>query len=243
MENFNFGWASSGLTIIMNLLPIFSFINFYSNKSNFDNIPASKIFTNYANCLVWYFYGKIIFNTSIKIANLIGAIISLILIIIYLIFEAMRKYFLDFILNITIIIIGTLSSFEWFCNIIFENDIAGQICLIISFICILTQIPDIYNGIKEKNHLLIRINYSIIGFPTHFCWIIFGFIIGDFYVLIANLFGIISSIFQIMIYTYFKKESSIINGENIASTIGIDEETRKETNISKAKPVEIVNLE
>lgn len=236
MENFDFGWAASGLTIILNILPIVSFINFCSKKSNFDNIPASKIFTNYANCLIWFFYGTIIFNSSIRISNMIGAIISLILIIIYLIYE-FKRYLFDCILNCIIMIIGTLASFEWFSHIILDNNIVGKICLTICFISILTQVPDVYNGIKDKNYLLIRVNYSIIAFPTCFCWIVVGFIINDNYVLIANLIGIISSIIQILLYTYYKKESSIITGDVIASTIGIDEETKKE----KERPVEIIS--
>lgn len=86
------GLIACGLTIILNILPIFSIINFMSKKSNFETIPASKIFTNYANCLMWYFYGRIIFCSPIRISNMIGSIFSLILIVIYLIFE-LNRYF------------------------------------------------------------------------------------------------------------------------------------------------------
>ena len=103
MEKFNFGWIALGLTVVINLFPIVSFYNFYEKKINFDNISASKIFTNYLNCLIWFFYGSLLFINEVKIANLISVIISFILIIIYLIYEFKRYYF-DCILNCIIVI-------------------------------------------------------------------------------------------------------------------------------------------
>lgn len=238
MENFNFGWAAMGLTIIFYSLPVVSFINYFSKKSKFDSIPASKIFTNYANSLIWYFYGRLIMSSEIRISNMIGGFISLVLIIIYLIYE-FQTYLFDSFLNCTIVIIGTLSSFEWFNHLIFDSIIGGKICLIISFISVLAQLPEIYISIKLKNHLLIHINYTIIYFPTCICWIIFSLIINDIYVLFASLFGFIISIIQIIVYIYYKKEKSAIDYDFAGPNIGIDDEYRNETNSSKARPVEI----
>ena len=243
MENFNFGFPAIGLSVILNLLPINSFVNFFGKKSSYENIPASKIFTNYINCLIWYFYGSLIFNKEIKGASIFGGIFSLTLIIIYL-FVEIQKYLIDSILNSIILIIGTMAIFEWFSYIILDKSIVGRSCLISSIISILIQIPNIYIGIKEKNYSLIKINYAIIAFPTHFCWIIFGLIISDCYVLIANLICIIYCIMQIILYICYKKEYPTINDNESVATIGIDDEYKKEKEQSSLKeiPVEIINL-
>ena len=235
MENFNFGWAAVALTIIFHLLPIVSIINYFMKNITFENIPISKIILNYINCLVWHFYGYLLFNDIIKYSNIIAGIISLILIIIYFLIE-IKKYFIDTILNSIILIISTLCSFEWFGHIILDKTIVGRICLTTSIIVILNQFIDILNAIKRKNYLSIRVNYSIISFPTYFCWIIFGFIIRDNYVISSNSMGIIASIVQIGSYIYIKKEYPIINEENVeTSTIDIDDDSKKETNEQPVK--------
>ena len=243
MENLNFGWVAIGLSVILNLLPIASFINFLEKKTPFEDIPGSKIYTNYISNLIWYFYGSLIFNKVIKGACILGGIFSLTLIIIYLFFE-FKKYLIDSILNFIILIVGTMALFEWFSNIILEKNIVGKVCLATNILSIITQMPDIYNGIKEKNYLLIKVNYAIISFPTHLCWIIFGLIISDCYVLISNLICIICSIIQIILYISYKKDNLTINDDENVSTIGIDEEFKKEREESslKEKPVEIINL-
>ena len=240
MENFDFGWASLGLSVILHLLPIVSFINFFGKKITFESLPSSKIFTNYANCLIWYFYGSMLFNNIIRFSNMIGAIISLIYIMIYLFLE-IKIYLLDTILNCIIVIIGTMVSYEWFSHIILEKYIVGRTCLLINVVSFMSQLPDIYYGIKEKNYLLFRINYSIISFPTYFCWIIFALIIRDLYVLIANIIGIIFSIIHILLYVCYKTDyPPLFDEEN--TSIGIFDEFKKESNSPKERTVEIINL-
>ena len=239
MEKFNFGLIALGLTIISNLFQISSFYYFYVNKINFDNIPASKIFSNYSNCLIWFFYGSLLFINEIKFANLVSAIISLILIIIYLFYE-FKKYYLDCILNSIIVIIGSMTVYRWLGYIILEKDIVGKICLTTSIISILSQMPDIYKNIKEKNNLSIYITYSIISFLTYFCWIIFGIKIGDYYLLISNSIRILFSFFVIIFYIYNNKEIPILNDDESVASMNINEESKKD--ITKEGTIEIIHL-
>ena len=239
MEKFNFGLIALGLTIISNLFQISSFYYFYENKINFDNIPASKIFSNYSNCLIWFFYGSLLFINEIKFANLVSAIISLILIIIYLFYE-FKKYYLDCILNSIIVIIGSMTVYRWLGYIILEKDIVGKICLTTSIISILSQMPDIYKNIKEKNNLSIYITYSIISFLTYFCWIIFGIKIGDYYLLISNSIRILFSFFVIIFYIYNNKEIPILNDDESVASMNINEESKKD--ITKEGTIEIIHL-
>ncbi len=233
MENFNFGWAAFGLTIILNLLPIVSFLNFYSKRTTFESIPASRIFTNYANCLFWFYYGSIVFDNLIRISNLIGAITSFLFIILYLMFEV-RKYLIDTFLNCIIIIFGTMSTYDYFEHINMDDKLVGKLSLLVSIVSTSTKIPYIYRSYKKKNHLLIPVNYAIISFPTYLCWIIFGLIISDKYILIANLIAIVVSSIQILAYSFYKNKNQI----DEVPTNDMDD-FKKETNI-KERPVKII---
>ena len=241
MENFNFGWAALGLTLTLNILPIIPIIIYCIKKTNFDNIPSSKIFSNYLNCIIWYFYGSMIFNKQIKMCFKISSIISFGLVIVYLIIES-KIYYLDCVLNCIILILGTMSSYEWFGYIIIDKDKTGIVCLITIIISILTQAPDVYTSIKEKNNISIHINYSIISFPTYFCWTIFGFIIRDKFVYIANIIGITSDIIIIILYQYYKKEYQAISDEEPIPNRSNEKESKKETISSQEQSVEIINL-
>lgn len=239
MEKFNCGWLAFGLTVVLNLFPIVTFYNFYEKKINFENISASKIFSNYSNCLIWFFYGSLLFINEIKIANLISAIISFIFIIIYLFYE-FKNYYLDCILNCIIVIIGTMTIYRWLGYIILERDIVGKICLASTIISILSQVPDIYASFKEKNNLSFHINYSIISLLTYLCWIIFGIKIGDYYLLIANSIRIISSLLFIILKISKNKEIPIFNDDESVASMNINEESKKE--IPKDGTIEIIHL-
>ena len=70
----------------------------------------------------------------------------------------------------------------------------------------------------------------------YFCWVVFSLIVWDYYILVANSIGVVYSITLVLIYSYYRKEYPIINGETEPSTIDIDIETKKE------KPVEIISM-
>ena len=133
-----------------------------------------------------------------------------------------------------------MTAYRWLGYIIIENDIVGKICLTTTIISILSQVPDIYTIIKEKNNLSIYINYSIISILTYFCWIIFGITISDYYLLISNSIRISCSFLFIILYIYNKKEIPIFNDDESIDSMNINEESKKE--IPKEGTIEIIHL-
>ena len=238
----NFGWVACELSIILYILPIISFINYCRKKIKFEKIPVSRLFANYINCLIWYFYGSIKFKSEIKFANMIGAIISILLIIIYLYYE-LKTNILDSLLNLIIIIISTLCAFEWLGNLIIDENNVGKICLLISIISFIIIMSYVYNGVNEKKYSLIPINYPIISFPIFLCWIKYCLMFGEYYYLTTNIIGIIVSVVEIILYIYYKKEYPMINDEESETAIKIDEESKKGDNSIKAKPVKIITTD
>ena len=241
MEISNFIFIPSSLTVIINILPIISFLNFFFSKENFETIPIARIVANYMNSLAFFFYSSIIFNIEVRFANLVSAIISLILMLVYFYLE-LSRYFLDSVLNFIILVMGTSCCYQWLSKIIIEENIVGRIYLITNLTSIIIQMQYIYNGISKKNYLLIPITYDSISFPHFFSWIIYGFLIKDFYITTANGICIFVNLVQILLYFHFRKQYlSTVNEE---TSIEIGEETKKEKEFNsveemKERPVKI----
>ena len=101
----------------------------------------------------------IIFNIQIRFTNLISAVISLVLMLIYFYLE-LSRYFLDSILNTIILIIGTSCCNQWMDKIVKEEIAVGRIYLITHLTSMIIQAQYIYDGISKKNYLLIPIIYD-----------------------------------------------------------------------------------
>jgi hypothetical protein len=135
---------------------------------------------------------------------------------------------------------GTSCCYQWLSKIIIEEKIVGRIYLITNLTSIIIQLQYIYNGISKKNYLLIPITYDSISFPYFFSWIIYGFLIKDFYITTANGVCIFVNLVQILLYFHFRKQ--FLSSINEETSIEIGEETKKEFNSvegMKERPVKI----
>ena len=222
-----FGWVATGLTMCFYISPIIPFINVFKGKLSYEDTPVIIISTSYVNCFCWYIYGDMILSDQIKMCNMIGAISSLILICIYLLFE-LKKYAIDAILNALIIITGTLALYRGLTVIINDDSIIGKICNGTSIIVFLSPIQLISRVIKEKNYIIIPIYTAYVSFIASSCWVTYGVFIHDFYVILPNLIGIILAIIQILVYFNYKRKYPSIGDKVINPTIDIETETGNE---------------
>lgn len=227
-----FGWVATSLTMCFYISPVIPFIDLLKGKINYEDTPAVLVTTAYVNCLCWYIYGDVIFSTQIKMCNLIGAISSLILIFIYLVYE-LKKYAIDSILNAMIIITGTYAIYRGFTIVIEDDQIIGKICMGTACIVFLSPIQLIYRVMKEKNYNLIPKYTAWISLAATSCWVAYGIFILDINVMIPNFLGFILAIVQIVIFYSYKKKYPGI-GERESVTIGIEstenEKDKKEEN-------------
>ena len=245
----SFGWIATCLTMCFYISPVIPFINVFRKKISYEDTPAIIVTTSYVNCLCWYIYGDMIYSNQIKYCNLIGAVSSLILVCIYLLFE-LKKYTLDAILNSLIIITGTYSIYRGFTLIIDDDDIIGKICIATSCIVFLSPIQLIYRVIKEKNYNLIPIYTAYVSLAATSCWVAYGIFITDINVIFPNIIGLVLAIIQVVIFQKYKKKYLGIGERDSTSTIGIestenDKDKKEDTTIKgteeqndiEAKPV------
>ena len=90
-----FGWAATCLTAGFYVSLITPFFKIFKGKLSYEDAPIVVITVSYINCFSWCVYGNMISSNQIKICNLVGVISTLILIIIYLIYE-IKKYCLNY---------------------------------------------------------------------------------------------------------------------------------------------------
>ena len=228
------GWIGCGITVLSFIFPIFPYLNVLRGKISFEDTPAVYVTTCYVNYFCWYVYGDMIFSDQLKYAYIIGSGINLILMIIYLAYEV-KKYLVDSILNTLILITGTWALYRALTIIIDDDRIVGKICIGTSCIVFLSPIQVIYKVIKEKNYNIINILNSWLVLLYGICWVIYGVLITEFYVVFPFAIAIILSLVEIIIYISYKRKYPTIGEKDFSSTIGI-ETTANEEPVKKEMP-------
>ena len=249
------GWAAAGFTVCYYLAPVLPFINVLKGKLDFENTPGVFVTTCYVNCFVWYIYGDMIFSDQVKYANLAASCKSLVLMVIYLIYE-LKKYLVDSILNALILITGTWAVYRALTIIIDDDRIIGKICIGTTLVVHLSPMQVLYKVMKEKNYILIPIRSAWFYLFACATWITYGIFISDFYLICPHVAGVILSLVQMVVFYNYKRKYPAIGERDFSSTIGIEktgtEETKnEETSIKiddeegqskvKEKPVKIVS--
>ena len=248
------GWIGAGLTILNFLFPVCTYINVIKGKLSYDNTPSFLVITSYINYFCMYVYGDMVFSDQVKYAYMVGSIINCLLMSIYLVYE-IRKFLVDTILNILLIITGTWALYRCLTIMIDDDRIVGKICILTFFIVYITPIQILYKVIKEKNYNLIPKYNCWVAFFASIFWIIYSIYISDFYILFANIINALINLAQIVVYINLSIKYPAIGKKEFSSTIGIEttsnEEDRKEdvqikmdetTEVEiKEKPVKIVN--
>ena len=241
-----FGWLGACMNITFYLSPIMPFINVLKGKISFEDTPGIYVTTCYVNCFIWYIYGDMIFSDQVKISNFVSAIICLILILIYLIFE-LRRYFIDAILNLLILITGSWAVYRALTIIVDDDRVIGNICIGTTLIIFISPIQILYKVINDKNYNLIPVVSALFYLFSCSFWLIYAIFIKDFYLGFTHSLGIILSSLELMVFFNYKKKYLGIGDRVTDSTLDIDtgnNDEIKKDDISmkqiKEKPVEIV---
>ena len=247
------GWIGCGVNFLYFLAPCMPFLNVLRGRLNFEDSPGVFVTTCYVNCFVWYIYGDMIFSDQVKYSFCAGAIASLCLMVIYLVYE-LKKYLVDTILNVLILITGTWAVYRALTIIIDDDRVVGKICIATSIVMYLTPMQILYKVIREKNFILIPIRAASVYFCASIIWIVYGILLEDFYLVCPHVIGVILSLVQIVVYLNYRRKYPAIGDKDFASTIGIEtttsEDKKEDTPIKidednqtdvKEKPVKIIS--
>lgn len=220
-SEFLFGWAGAIIMLFFYLSPAISFINLIKKKITFEDTPAVIVTVSYCNCLLWEIYGDLIDSKQIKICCVTGLIFCSLYLIIYLLYEA-KKYLIDSILNVLIILIGSYTVHRALNVIIYDKNIIGKICIVSNLILFLFPVQLLVRVFKEKNYTLIPITSSLAFLLSCVCWGMYGYYTEDINIIFPGIIGLTLSIIQVLVWNSFKNRYEELQSSQEAKTIGIE---------------------
>ena len=247
------GWIGTVFTVLYHIPYFKPFFRIYIGKSSFENTPPLFISILYVKCFLWYIYGaEMVFSEQVRYGYFLSWVICILSITIYL-FNELKKYFLDTILNAVLLVIGTWCAYFYLVNILDETVVVGIMCIFSTFFASLYTIKTIYRVLKQKNFYLIKIYQTILNLFACICWVAYGILYKDFFLIFIDSFGILISVIQIVIYfNYKKKYPSIGYSSTTIIDTSLNEENKNEgieikiddDNLSeiKDKPVKISEM-
>jgi hypothetical protein len=226
-----FGWFTASITIFFHLTKVSPSIKLILGKMNFKDIPTMYITSLYYNNLIWYIYGKTIFNYHIKIGFFASGALCLFSIIIYLIYE-IREYIFDVILNVIIVSMSSWGIYRYLTIVIDDDFFIGKIgiCTSIAFYICSTYL--LYSALKDKKFDLYKIINIFFYLIISFCWVVYAIITTDFYLSITFICGILISIMQSSLYFNLKKRYSLNDIRDVSNTVISIENNVSEANKS-----------
>ena len=245
------GWTAITLSSCLYISLSIPFLRVLGCKENFEYTPIDFVNTIYVDCFAWYIYGLKLLSEQIMFGNKIGICSTLSLMAVYLGFE-LKKYTVDTILNILILVLGTLVIHKGLYVIVEDTQVIGKICIVTKMITFYSPMMLLFQVFKDKNFGLISLRNTSLYCISSLAWIIFGKTMRDTNLILANLCAFFLCLVQIFVIFYFKRRYSGYK----SNTIGIEssqvEEVKKEENApignfeedkqdkGKEKPVKIV---
>ena len=203
-----FGWIAVCLTIIIYFSPTILYFKLCKGKIRYNDCPNLKVLINYIICINWLVYSFLLKNNQIFICFLSGAFFSIICVLTFLVILAKIKALKSFIFAI-ILLCYTILCYLLLGILIQNVDVVGFICVAFSLLSLINPFFILKKTIKYRNYKYIPIKLCLTGLVGTTCWIIYGFMIINFHIIIPNLIGMVSHFILMFIWNIFKKRKPI----------------------------------
>ena len=111
-----------------------------------------------------------------------------------------------------------------------DDTIIGKICAAAQCLLHFFPLQNIYRVIKQKNFMLVPFCTAWGNMFCSICWVVYGIMITEIYVVLPQCIGIILSTVQVILFLNYRKKYPIYDDKD--SSIGIEnienEENKKE---------------
>ena len=204
------GWIGTCFSIIFFMAPAQPYSRFIRKEISIHDVPELLLVFSYLNCISWIPYGIRDGQAKPTVCNIIGALLTLVFIIVYCAFitnlHVKKSLFLTFIvLNLTL-------QLFWICySVIRDVKTLGLICMVFNILMYAGTLEKFIRVINTHNYHLIPILSAILMFVNGACWFIYGLAYNDINIIIANASGVILEGIAIGMWCYFRKKYSDID--------------------------------
>ena len=199
------GWVGTCFSLIFYMAPAQPYSRFIRKEIQIHDVPELLLIFSYLNCVSWIPYGIRDGQAKPIVCNIIGALLTLVFIIVYCAFitnlHVKKSLFLIFVvLNLTL-------QFFWICYSVIRNvQSLGLICMIFNILMYAGTLEKFIRIIHTHNYHLIPILSATLMFVNGFCWFIYGLAYNDINIIIANASGVVLEGIAIGIWCYLRKK-------------------------------------
>ena len=199
------GWVGTCFSLIFYMAPAQPYSRFIRKEIQIHDVPELLLVFSYLNCVSWIPYGIRDGQAKPIVCNIIGALLTLVFIIVYCAFitnlHVKKTLFLIFVvLNLTL-------QFFWICySVIRDVQSLGLICMVFNILMYAGTLEKFIRIIRTHNYHLIPILSATLMFVNGFCWFIYGLAYNDINIIIANASGVVLEGIAIGMWCYLRKK-------------------------------------
>lgn len=191
---FTVGMFSTGLTDLKKM---------QESKST-DNIQFLPFLTTCLNNIGWFYYGFLRRDQTIIIVNVIGALLQILYIVMYLFYSKQKRY---------AIMQTLLAGIVLFCGWVYfvvalpagqhQLDQLGLTCSVITVSMYLSPLADLVGIVRSGNVQCLSFPLTVATFFTSTCWVLYGLHLLDYYIVVPNTPGIMTSLIRFFLFWKF----------------------------------------
>ncbi|KAM9353965.1 sugar transporter SWEET1 [Symphorus nematophorus] len=195
---FTVGMFSTGLTDLKKMR---------ESKST-DNIQFLPFLTTCLNNLGWLYYGLLKRDQTIVLVNVIGALLQILYIIMYFHYTKQKRQ-----VTSQTLAAGLVLACGWFYFTTFlpEGDSRlnqlGLTCSVVTVSMYLSPLTDLVGIVRSGNVQCLSFPLTVATFFTSTSWVLYGLQLIDYYIVVPNTPGIVTSLIRFYLFWRFASVS------------------------------------
>ncbi|XP_061737959.1 sugar transporter SWEET1 isoform X2 [Nerophis ophidion] len=159
--------------------------------------------------LGWLYYGTLKSDRTLIVVNLIGAFLHLLYILTYLTYTEQKRRVVSRIVGGAVLV---TSTWLYISKILPPGDKQlnqlGLICSVATISVYLSPLTDLVAILRSGNIQCLSFSLTVATFFTSTSWFLYGLQLNDYYILVPNLPGILTSSIRFYLFWKFANQSS-----------------------------------
>lgn len=191
---FTVGMFSTGLTDLKKM----------RESKSADNIQFLPFLTTCLNNLGWLYYGILKSDQTIILVNFIGALLQILYIVVYFHYTKQKRTVVSQTLAA-----GAVLSCGWyyFTAVLPEGDTRlsqlGLTCSVFTVSMYLSPLTDLVEIVRSGNVQCLSFPLTVATFFTSTSWVLYGLQLMDYYIMVPNTPGILTSLIRFYLFWRF----------------------------------------
>ncbi|TMS10378.1 sugar transporter SWEET1 [Larimichthys crocea] len=191
---FTVGMFSTGLTDLKKM----------RESKSADNIQFLPFLTTCLNNLGWLYYGILKSDRTIILVNIIGALLQILYIIVYFHYTKQKR-----LVTTQTVAAGMVLTCGWFyfTTVLPEGDARlnqlGLTCSVVTVSMYMSPLTSLVEILRSGNVQCLSFPLTVATLFTSTSWVLYGYQLNDYYIVVPNSPGIITSLIRLYLFWRF----------------------------------------